>query len=272
MSDLWMLRSDYAELAKTFNAAGASISTAFLCTRLWTRTTQLKGLWWDDLFREPTKPLSHITTVPHSSPVSNLHPSLLPVLAAWALQLLGNGLSASAPTYGYNVYSAATAPRGWALVYGSLSAWYIASALAKTAFATTLLRLTAGGAVKLVLWLVLAVAWAFAAAVAATAWLDLCDERVAVSIKATCVTRTTYLWIHVGNSVSTVGIDLLLAYLPWRIVSMVHLPNKEKWAVSLSMSLTGLSGVLCVVRCVQQSMRSEKSLLTRYADIDETLG
>lgn len=54
MSDSWMLRSDYAKLAKTFNAVGAPVSTVFLFTRIWARTTQYRGLWWDDYFRKST--------------------------------------------------------------------------------------------------------------------------------------------------------------------------------------------------------------------------
>lgn len=60
MGDSWMLRPDYAEFIKTYNAVGASISTVFLFTRLWARTTQYKGLWWDDYFRKSVADTSHI--------------------------------------------------------------------------------------------------------------------------------------------------------------------------------------------------------------------
>lgn len=47
-----MTKSNYAELAKQTNGIGAALSTVFLFTRLWARSTQYKGLWWDDYLRE----------------------------------------------------------------------------------------------------------------------------------------------------------------------------------------------------------------------------
>lgn len=52
MLDTLMTKSNYAELAKQTNGIGAAFSTVFLFTRLWARSTQYKGLWWDDYLRE----------------------------------------------------------------------------------------------------------------------------------------------------------------------------------------------------------------------------
>lgn len=57
-----------------------------------------------------------------------------------------------------------------------------------------------------------------------------------------------YKLLQIGNAVSTVLIDMILAYLPWRVVSKYHLPGKERYGVCASMSLTGLAGVICVTR------------------------
>lgn len=171
------------------------------------------------------------------------------MISAWALQIIGNGLSAAAPAYGFNVYSAATAPQGWALVYGSLSCWLIAAAFVKTAFTATLLRLSSGRT-KIILWLIVPIVWGFSIPAAVVAWLDICEISVSISIKTACISRATYLWIMIGNSVSTLVVDLLLAYLPWQIISRVHLPGREKWAVSMSMSLTLLSFIVCLIKYV----------------------
>lgn len=51
MLESLMTRSNYADLAKQTNGIGAAFSTVFLFTRLWARSTQYKGLWWDDYLR-----------------------------------------------------------------------------------------------------------------------------------------------------------------------------------------------------------------------------
>lgn len=63
MLDTLMTKSNYAELAKQTNGIGAAFSTVFLFTRLWARSTQYKGLWWDDYLCEldPLR-LSHLGT------------------------------------------------------------------------------------------------------------------------------------------------------------------------------------------------------------------
>lgn len=53
MMDSFMMRPDYAELAKTVHSTFGSLTTVFLFTRLWARSTQYKGLWWDDYLRKP---------------------------------------------------------------------------------------------------------------------------------------------------------------------------------------------------------------------------
>jgi len=56
MLEALMTRSNFADLAKQTNGIGAAFSTVFLFTRLWARSTQYQGLWWDDYLRmsQPT--------------------------------------------------------------------------------------------------------------------------------------------------------------------------------------------------------------------------
>lgn len=75
MSDTWMVRPDYADFAKSCNAAGASISSIFLSTRLFLRTTQYSGLWWDDCFRKSStdRSLTLYTPTKVVCPDSTIH-------------------------------------------------------------------------------------------------------------------------------------------------------------------------------------------------------
>lgn len=167
--------------------------------------------------------------------------------ATWLLQLIGNGLSAAAPQRGFNIHNGAE--HGWTFIFASLSFFYVSMACSKTAFAATLLRLSGSGGTRVLLWLVVAVAWAFGSAMAIVSWLTICEQRVDVSITGgTCVPLKTLLWIHIGNNVATVFVDVVLACVPWRVVSKIYIPKRERLAVAASMSLTGCAAVVVVVR------------------------
>lgn len=123
-------------------------------------------------------------------------------------------------------------------------------ALAKTAFAATMLRLSAGRS-KVVTWLLVLVVWAFSSTLTIVTWLDICEQRVDASLYyglVTCVPFVTIIWIHTGNAIATVVIDMALACMPWQILSKVYVPQREKWAVACSMSLTGFAAVVCIAR------------------------
>lgn len=76
MLDSLMLRSGYGEFAKVIHSSFASITTVFLLTRIWSRKSLHKGLWWDDWL----------------------------LVAAWICLLIGNGSNAAAPGYGMFVH------------------------------------------------------------------------------------------------------------------------------------------------------------------------
>lgn len=173
------------------------------------------------------------------------HPLINKVIAAWGFQLIGNGLSAAAPSWGFNIHNSAA--HGWTLIFGSLTFWYLSMALAKTAFAATMLRL-ASGRVKVVMWLLVLVVWAFATTLTIVTWLDICEQRVDASLSSTCAPLVTIIWIHTGNAIATVVVDVALASMPWQVLSKVYVPKKEKWGVACSMSLTGFAAVVCIVR------------------------
>lgn len=171
------------------------------------------------------------------------------VTTAWAFQLIGNGLSAAAPAWGFNIHNSAA--HGWTLVFGSLTCWHLSMALAKTAFAATMLRLSTGR-IQVAIWMLVLVVWAFSTTLGIVTWLDICEQRVDVSLNpTTCVPFVTIIWIHTGNAIATVVIDTALACVPWQILSRVYVPRKEKWAVAGSMSLTGFAAVVCVARWVE---------------------
>lgn len=167
---------------------------------------------------------------------------------AWAFQLVGNGFSAAAPSWGFNIHNGAA--RGWTLTLASLSFWYLSMALAKTAFAATMLRVSTPGATKVTMWLLVVVVWAFAVPLTVVTWLDICEERLEASLLGTgvCVPMVAVIWIHTGNAIATIFEDVALACMPWYVLAKIYVPKKEKWGVACSMSLTGLAAIVCIAR------------------------
>ncbi|POS76257.1 hypothetical protein DHEL01_v205350 [Diaporthe helianthi] len=220
MLDSFFLRSGSEELAKVIHSLSGAVTTIFLLSRLWARTSLYKGLWWDDYI----------------------------LIASWVLLLCGNGLAASAPSYGFRVIEGTS--HGWTLAFSSISLFYIAMALSKTAFAVTLIRLSAGRT-RVVLWIVVLFVCAVNIAAAVITWLDLCDALADVKgISSFCVPMQTAVWIHVANAAVTILADAYLAYLPWRVLARIYIPSREKWGVGITMSLVGLAGIVCLVRTV----------------------
>ncbi|KAG6368229.1 hypothetical protein INS49_002430 [Diaporthe citri] len=177
------------------------------------------------------------------------------VIASWALLLCGNGLAASAPSYGFRIIEGTS--HGWVLAFSSISFFYIAMALSKTAFAVTLIRLS-GGRTRVILWVVVLFVCAVNIAAAVITWLDLCDALADVKgISGFCVPMQTAVWIHVANAAVTILADAYLAYLPWRVLAKIYIPSREKWGVGIIMSLVGLAGIVCLVRTVLASHSSK---------------
>lgn len=190
------------------------------------------------------------TYFPDQTRIRNIRWTILtlkksPVVAAWVFQLCGNGVAAASPAYGYNVRDGTS--HGWTLAFVSLTFFYPAIALGKTAFTATLLRVSSGRTNAL-LWFIIAVACAFGITITVTSWLTPCGRQIDHVIPTICVSADTLIWIHVGNAIATICTDVVLAYVPWRIVNKIYIPQNEKWAVATSMSLVGLSAVVCIVR------------------------
>lgn len=228
-----MLRSDYAEMAKAVHSACAAISTVFLSIRLWARKTQAKGLWRDDYLRTYMFPRSNSH---QKYTLGNTYVGKPPVVAEWVFQLCGNGVAAASPAYGYNVRDGTS--HGWTLAFVSLTFFYPAMALGKTAFTVTLLRVSSGRTTAL-LWFIIAVACAFGITITVTSWLTPCGRQIDHVIPTICVSADTLIWIHMGNAIATICTDVVLAYVPWRIVNKIYIPQNEKWAVATSMSHMG---------------------------------
>lgn len=138
---------------------------------------------------------------------------------------------------------------GWQLIFGSLTCFYIAAAFAKTAFSLSLFRLSISKTLRLVLGFLVGIMWAFALTMSVVTHLRICQtEAEAVGLDGVCLPMNHVVWIHTANAAVVSAEDLVLAYLPWRILKTVAIPKREKWAVGMSLSLVGVSPIISVVK------------------------
>lgn len=173
-----------------------------------------------------------------------------PVIAAWVCLLLSNGFGAAGPAYGFNVLDGSA--HGQVIHFTAVSFMYAAIALSKTAFAITLLRLTSGRRSKGILWLVMVLTNSFNLALFILTWLDICDTRFDLAhIPGRCVTMFVATWLHMGAAINSLLCDLILTCYPWWIISQVaYIPPREKWGVTASMSLVGVSILVEIAKIV----------------------
>lgn len=167
------------------------------------------------------------------------------MIAAWALQLCGNGLSAVSPAYGFNILDGTS--HGWTLTFTAVTSFYLATAFAKSAFAVTLLRISEGKT-RILLWFIMLLIWVTSILLAVVTWLDICEKPIDYSLSAKCLPMSSILWFHMGYCILMICTATVLAYLPWRIIATIYIPRKEKWGVALSLSLVCPSTILYLVR------------------------
>lgn len=179
------------------------------------------------------------------------------VITAWAFQLAANGLFAAAPVWGFNITPQDGHPHGFTMTLAGISAFYVALASSKSAFATALVRLSSGK-IKALLYSVICVVWGYCIVLEVVSWLAICGQEQAQGFAklpgSHCVKMETLISIHIGNSVCMIVTDLIFAYLPWRIVSKISISSREKRGVGASMSLVVLAVIICITRQVRTSI------------------
>ncbi|KAJ0114817.1 hypothetical protein J7T55_004559 [Diaporthe amygdali] len=236
----FVLRSGYIELAKVVHSTCGSLTTVFLFTRLWARVQHYHGLWRDDYV----------------------------LIAAWVCLLLSNGFGAAGPAYGFNVLDGSA--HGQVIHFTAVSFMYAAIALSKTAFAITLLRLTSGRRSKGILWLVMVLTNSFNLALFILTWLDICDTRFDLAhIPGRCISMFVATWLHMGAAINSLLCDLILTCYPWWIISQVaYIPPREKWGVTASMSLVGVSILVEIAKIIIFSLIPAD----KHGEVDYTYG
>jgi hypothetical protein len=198
-------------------------SGGFLFVRLWCRH-RFSKLWWDDL----------VLTI------------------SWSILLVAAGLLTRTITSGYT--SDDDKRRFFLFQNTSTSMTTLATAWTKVAFAITLSRIVRNRILLYFLWFVIVTANLILIPGMLSIWIPACeDPRSIFRPEHTKCFNLIYLQYLGGTTIVYGGvIDVLLALFPWFIIRKLLLETREKWGLTLAMSLGAITGTIVIFRAFYQ--------------------
>ncbi|KAH6842382.1 hypothetical protein B0I37DRAFT_196371 [Chaetomium sp. MPI-CAGE-AT-0009] len=196
---------------------------AFLIVRLECRN-RFSKLWWDDLV----------------------------LSISWCILLVAAALLTRTITSGYT--SDDEKRRFFLFQNTSTSMTTLATAWTKVAFAITLSRIVRNRFLLYFLWFVIVTANLILIPGMLSIWIPACEDPRAIfrPQHATCF-KLVYLQYLGGTTIVYGGvIDVLLALFPWFVIRKLLLETREKWGLTLAMSLGALTGTIVIFRAFYQ--------------------
>ncbi|KAK0712526.1 hypothetical protein B0T26DRAFT_752753 [Lasiosphaeria miniovina] len=202
------------------------LSTVFLAVRVYCKVWRLKGLWWDDWVLI----LSWVCEIGNASIVQTVvnlgfgkYPCDIDIANLPSIGLIG-------PQFGGTVN-------------------LIAITLSKTAFAITLLRLTEGGLNRFI-WFLLVSMNLITAANIFILWFKCAPIAKSWSpfMEGTCISSDATNGFGVFWGVYSGVCDIVLAFVPWRLVWNLQMHTREKLGVAIAMSIGVFAGATAFVK------------------------
>jgi hypothetical protein len=183
-----------------------------LGTRLYVKSTTHRGMWWDD---------------------STL-------LASWCMLVAFSGSATYATRVGLGKHDGSVvdqAPLQLMIVVATTFS-VLGAAWSKTSFALTLLRITKG----LLFWMIWAVIISLNIVLTFNAILQFiwCTPARAAwdsMVSHRCWKRTIVIDYTIFAAAYSAGMDILLACVPWLVITKLKMRRKEKIGVAVCMSL-----------------------------------
>ncbi|KAK0619105.1 hypothetical protein B0T14DRAFT_602995 [Immersiella caudata] len=206
-----------------------SLATIFLGLRLYCKRLTKRSLWWDDwilIFAWFTIIATDVIT-----------------------QILVNEFKLGRHSWDLEINDLA---RFIILLSSRATATLTALSWTKTAFAVTLLRLTADGTRTLVWFIIvsLQITMGFSAAVP---WIQ-CNPIAKTwdpMLPGTCWANKVGTKIWIGTGAYSALLDFTLAALPWTFILGLLLRKGEKAGILVAMSMGVVAGIVGIVKCVK---------------------
>ncbi|KAK0625472.1 hypothetical protein B0T17DRAFT_508459 [Bombardia bombarda] len=205
-----------------------ALSAAFLALRVYCKFLRHRGLWWDD----------HV------------------LIGSWLSLVLSNAFISVSVTYGFgrplsefnfkdlNIFLLITNLAG---TFSILSALW-----SKTSFAITVLRISTGWTKALVVFIIISVNISLGVAIAIT-WGQ-CTPIAKTwqpRLPGTCWPKFIQIRYNIFTAVYSGAMDIVLAFVPWKIIWTLTMNKKEKFGVLVAMSMGVFAGVTSIVKITQ---------------------
>ncbi|KAI1660847.1 hypothetical protein F4813DRAFT_386257 [Daldinia decipiens] len=201
-----------------------ALAGIFLGLRVYCKLSRKRGLWWDD----------HI------------------LILAWACLLVAVGSETSSISLGFTSPTGPKSPEA-ALrlqIHGGLENVFfgLATAMSKTSFGITLLRVTEGRMKMLVLFLT--VTMNIAAFLYIIFTFFKCKPEVYSWIKGPgCWSTEKYIHYAIFAGSYSAFVDFSFATIPWFVIMNLRMKRKEKFGVAIAMSCGVIAGITAIIRC-----------------------
>ncbi|KAL0931423.1 uncharacterized protein CTRU02_214158 [Colletotrichum truncatum] len=218
---------DYGpRLLATIWSLGA-IAGGFMGLRLYCKFTRQRGLWWDDYY----------------------------MIAAWLAYLTFGVFITIDVSYDFGKHNWDITPGNWSwlLLHANLSGSFsiIAACWSKTSFALTLLRIATERWMKWLIWFIMiSVNVALGLNVLFT-WISCWPVEKTwrtASTPGTCWPKTVTMNYNVFTASYSGAMDIVLAIIPWKIIWGLTMTKKEKFGVSLAMSMGFFAGAVSFIK------------------------
>ncbi|KAF6838244.1 hypothetical protein CPLU01_02605 [Colletotrichum plurivorum] len=205
----------------------AFVAGVFMGLRFYCKFTRRRRLWWDDYF----------------------------MIAAW-LAYLTFGVFISIDVYydfGKHNWDVTPGNWSWLLLHANLAGSFsiIAVAWSKTSFSLTLLRIATERWMKYVIWFILITINITLGTAVLITWIQCWPVEKTwrtASTPGTCWPKRIPVTYNVFTASYSGAMDIVLAIVPWKIIWGLTMTKKEKFGVSLAMSMGFFAGAVSFIK------------------------
>ncbi|KAK3680778.1 hypothetical protein B0T22DRAFT_377321 [Podospora appendiculata] len=205
-----------------------ALSAAFLALRVYCKFLRHRGLWWDD----------HI------------------LILSWLSVALSNSFVSVCVTLGFGRPLSEFNFKNlevFLLISNLAGTFSILAALwSKTSFAITVLRISSGWVKVLVWFIIVTVNISLGVAIAIT-WGQ-CTPVAKIwrpHLEGECWPKYIQIRYNIFTAVYSGAMDIVLAFVPWRIIWTLTMNKKEKFGVLVAMSMGVFAGVTSMIKITQ---------------------
>ncbi|KAK4210251.1 hypothetical protein QBC37DRAFT_448614 [Rhypophila decipiens] len=205
-----------------------ALSAAFLALRVYCKFLRHRGLWWDD----------HV------------------LIAAWLSLVVSNAFVSVSITLGFGRPLSEFNFKNleiYLLICNLAGTFSILSALwSKTSFAITVLRISSGKMKWLVWFIIITVNLSLGVAVAFT-WCQ-CTPFVKTwqpRVPGECWPKYIQIRFNIFTAIYSGAMDIVLAFVPWKLIWTLTMNKKEKCGVLIAMSMGIFAGVTSIIKITQ---------------------